>query len=149
MRQFTIIALLGASAYAQWYELPLEQNSYSYTKHVRSNTYSTASTVNNGIQIGMNNNLFIQDSQADGASYAYKPGIRGGSIAYDVDLSAMDCGCVAGMYLVEYNDECTQDSLDTNFPQCKTVDVMQANKGGFNVAMNPCNGGSCDAISQC
>lgn len=149
MRQFAVIALLGASTFAQWMELPVQQGSYDYTKYVKSQNYSTASVTGSGIEIGMNNNIFIQNSQTEGSGDSYKPGIRGGSIAYDVDLSAMDCGCVAGLYLVEYGDGCTQDSLDTNFPQCKTIDVMQANKGGFNVAMNPCNGGSCDAISQC
>jgi len=69
-------------------------------------------------------------------SEAYMPGIRGGSIAYDVDLSSMDCGCVAGFYLVEYDGNCTQDPMDGE-PDCKTIDVMQANPYGFNVSANP------------
>ena len=67
----------------------------------------------------MNNNLFIQDSEAAmDEGEAYKPGIRGGSIQYDVDLSAMDCGCVSGMYLVQYDGNCTQDPMDGQ-PDCK------------------------------
>ena len=82
--------------------------------------------------------LFIQNSEhAEGEiSEAYKPGIRGGSISYDVDLSAMECGCVSGMYLVQFDGNCTQDPMDGQ-PDCKTIDVMQANPYGFNVAANP------------
>ena len=34
-------------------------------------------------------------------------------------------------------------------PSCPSIDVMQANPYGFNVAAHPCKNGSCDAQSQC
>ena len=37
----------------------------------------------------------------------------------------------------------------TSDPSCASIDVMQANKYGFNVAAHPCANGTCDAASQC
>ena len=34
-------------------------------------------------------------------------------------------------------------------PQCATIDLMEANRHGFNAASHPCVGGQCDLISQC
>lgn len=61
-----------------------------------------------------------------------------------------DCGCVSGLYLVAGdNVNCTQDPKDNNDVNCPSIDLMQANNYGFNVAANPCAGGNCDALSQC
>ncbi len=138
MRHFAVIAVIATSAFAQFMDLNVRQGSTDYTKYVESQVWSTASVSadKQSVTIGMNNNLFIQNSPEDGSNNAYKPGIRGGSIEYDVDLSSMDCGCVSGMYLVQFDNGCTQDPLDGQ-PNCKTIDVMQANPYGFNVAANP------------
>ena len=34
------------------------------------------------------------------------PWLLGGSIEYDVDLSSMESGCVAGVYMVKVSDQC-------------------------------------------
>ena len=79
-----------------------------------------------------------------------KPAIRGGALEYTVDLSNFGCGCVAGVYAVAVNDFCNnEDGMTTNNPQCASIDIMQANPYGFNVAAHPCSNGTCDARSQC
>ena len=92
----------------------------------------------------------IKNEPWDGESNAYRPLVRGGSVHYDVDLSQMECGCVAGLYLVPANGQCGgEEAADLSNSTCQNIDVMQANKAGFNVAANPCANGNCDAISQC
>lgn len=44
--------------------------------------------------------MTLKAEDIDGADYVQALSLRGGSLSYDVDLSEMDCGCVAGMYLV-------------------------------------------------
>jgi len=60
----------------------------------------------------------------------------------------MGCGCVAGAYMVQLGNGCTKEPL-TGDPQCKSIDLMQADKYSFNASANPCDGGQCDPISQC
>jgi hypothetical protein len=37
---------------------------------------------------------------------------------------------------------------DVTVPQCQTIDLMEANREGFNVASHPCAFGTCDDVSQ-
>ena len=52
------------------------------------------------VTIANNNSLFLRNSKSLSEEAMYEPMLRGGSIEYDVDVSAQDCGCVAGVYLV-------------------------------------------------
>lgn len=45
--------------------------------------------------------MTVKAEAMDGSEYSQELSLRGGSFTYTVDLSEMDCGCVAGMYLVE------------------------------------------------
>jgi hypothetical protein len=81
---------------------------------------------------------------------AYKPRIRGGAIEYKVDLSSVECGCVSGVYLVALRHYgCNFEDERGPTAECNSIDVMQANPYGFNVAANPCAHGHCDAQSMC
>lgn len=82
----------------------------------------------------------------DDINLALKPKLLGGAISYTVDISAMDCGCVAGLYAVRTSDKCSNEPIE-GMPQCHSISLMQANHGGFNVAAHPCKNGKCDAIS--
>jgi len=75
----------------------------------------------------------------------------GSSIEYDVDVKEVNSGCVAGIYLVESdNNRCSPNTNQGNgLPQCRSIDVMQANAYGFESKAHPCSNGTCDAISQC
>lgn len=54
----------------------------------------------NGITIPYNNRASLFRTQNMDPTQFYKPNLLGGSVEYDVDLSASNCGCVAAFYLV-------------------------------------------------
>ena len=66
---------------------------------------------------------------------------------FDVNVSDVGCNCAAGVFLVNLDDDQCKwgnyDELDTR-PQCPTVDVMVANKSGFNTEAHVCENGACD-----
>jgi len=67
----------------------------------------------------MNNNAWLRWEKNDSLSdnSVWKPGVRGGSISYDIDLSKVGSGCVSGVYLVESdNSRCSDNPLDTDSP---------------------------------
>ena len=87
----------------------------------------------------------------DGKAFLYQPFLRGGSVQYDVDLSTVGCGCTAGVYAVNSSGYCSPENgeIDSDRPQCMSMEVMQANVSGFQTKMHPCANGTCDAVSQC
>jgi hypothetical protein len=122
------------------------------TMHFRSQDWSTIEVDedNNRVHVPNNNSMLIKKNPYEGENYAFTPYLRGGSIEFTVDLSTVECGCVAGVYAVKLDSQnCTENSLTTEHPQCQSIDVMQANPYGFNTSAHPCNNGTCDAASQC
>jgi len=76
--------------------------------------------------------------------------MKGGALKYKVDLSNTDCGCVAGAYAVSLESGCNPEmDMMSSKPMCSSIDIMQANKYGFEMAAHPCEGGNCDAKSKC
>jgi len=152
MRNFAIAALAAVPAFGQWQwiDFRINNNGSSQLKHFYDGANSSGS-VTGGTQltVGSNSAMFLKDSMDMDVDKVFKPNLRGGSISYDVNLSTVDCGCVAGVYLVKTSETCGQDPMDTDTPMCPSIDVMQANKWGFNVAAHPCANGTCDAASQC
>ena len=152
MRNFAVAALAVVPAFAQWQwtDFPIEVDGTPQVKYFSSRQTSAATVNGNQMDVASNNAIFLKNSMGDDLiSDMFKPYLRGGSISYEVDLSKNDCGCVAGVYLVKTSAECGQSPQEGGAPQCPTIDIMQANPYGFNVQAHPCNGGSCDAISQC
>ena len=86
-------------------------------------------------------------NQAD-IDQVYQPSIRGGSVEYVTNMSNIENGCVSGLYLVKTSDECGFDQ-QTGKPNCRSIDVMQANKYDFNMQVHACNNGECEAETQC
>jgi hypothetical protein len=66
-------------------------------------------------------------------------------------MSGMECGCVAGVYLVATNEYCNIEDPQNNEPQnsCPSVEIMQANNYGFELSTHPCKNGECEATSMC
>ena len=52
--------------------------------------------------------MWIKKSEIGGASGHLEPIVRGGAISYKVDLSQMECGCVAGIYAVRASEWCAE-----------------------------------------
>jgi len=80
--------------------------------------------------------------------------MKGGALQYKVDLSNTDCGCVAGAYAGAYavslDSGCNPEAdMMSSKPMCTSIDIMQANKYGFEMAAHNCEDGSCDAKSKC
>ena len=99
--------------------------------------------------MGANNSMSLQLSQTEDVAANFKPYVRGGSIAYDVNLSAVESGCVAGVYMVETDGRCDPNAEKGSSSQCRSIDAMNANKYGFETQAHPCSNGTCDAVSQC
>ena len=120
----------------------------SVKKHFRPQDWSTCEVDVDAVTVPNNNSIILKNDPYDGSDYDLKPYIRGGAVTYDVDISQVDCGCVAGVYAVRTSEECGEaENRDT--PQCASIDIMQANHAGFNTAAHPCANGECDAMSQC
>ena len=147
------VAILGGAAQATMNQLIVEVDGSDLNTYYQGQQWSTVNEFDaqEGVEIMMNNNIFLKTDQSDTTQSAdLHLDLRGGSMTYTVNLSEIECGCVAGAYLVETdNTTCTQNPYDTTVPQCKSIDVFQANAYGFSVDAHPCTGGSCDAISQC
>jgi len=65
------------------------------------------------VHIHNNNNMLLKNSAWDGVGYVFRPWLKGGHIEFDVDLSHMECGCVAGFYVANNTDgdKCGEESM--------------------------------------
>lgn len=92
------------------------------------------------ITMGIENTAFIRDVTAyDTVDAAYWHAYQGGSVAFDVDVSDVGCGCAAGVYLTALDQEtCSWGArADDAMPTCQSIDLMEANAKGFMTASHP------------
>lgn len=109
-------------------------------------------TSDRSLEIGENNRAFILDLDDASTTWsAHYHNYLGGSVAFDVNVSDVGCGCAAGVYLTTSNDEtCNWSDYDANVtPQCTTIDLVEANMWGFRAGYMPCMDGSCNAAAKC
>ena len=126
MKHFAIAALAAAPAFAQWQwiDWPVTIDGSNVLKHFMTYPTSKGSISGSTLSVDANSAMFLKDSMDNTMEAVYKPGIRGGSIKYDVDVSSVDCGCAAGVYLVQVSETCGQDPMSTDDPMCPSIDVM-------------------------
>lgn len=152
MRHFAS-ALIASMGSAQWINWPITVDGNAKTVYIDSKDWSQANYIQNEVFIGANNSLFVRDTTDETHALwsMYNPYIRGGAVEYDINVSGVQSGCVAGVYLVDTSSDAAgcHEKAQTSEPQCKTIDVMQANRYGFETKANPCDGGNCNAVSQC
>lgn len=84
--------------------------------------------------------LYFSNGPTLDAENYYKPNLLGGSVEFDVDMSPIDCGCNAALYLVrapardwDGTDETTDgfyycDAQGVGGAYCPEFDIMEANK---------------------
>lgn len=62
----------------------------------------------------------------------------------------MECACATGIYLVDTSEPgCSWDAVDgSSEPECSRIELMEANKFGFNSAVYSCEGGVCPSAAQ-
>jgi len=112
--------------------------------------WSYAESTGDRVTVGSNNSLWVRQWESLDESSIWKPmNSLGGSFSFDVDVSSQESGCVAGVYLVDTDDMSCAEVDQYGVPQCKSIDLMQANLYGFETKANPCTNGTCDAVSQC
>jgi hypothetical protein len=149
MKQFACALVVATAAAQSFIDFDVSVNGDTKGMKLSTKDWAYAQTQGDRLTIGGNNSLFLRKTASLDESSVFKPRIRGGSIEYDVQVAGLDCGCVAGAYLVDTdNGSCGEVSQDGT-PMCKSIDMMQANKYGFETKAHPCENGTCDAISQC
>jgi len=99
------------------------------------------------LEMGPNNRAFMYGW--DGEPLTHE--LIGGTLSYDVDIEDVGCACAAGVFAVRLDDDqCTVDSFQAGVvPQCASIDIMEANKYGFNVQSLPKEFDTVDPVSQC
>lgn len=101
MKQFAC-ALIAATAAAQGFiDFDIKVNGTTKGMKLSTKDWAYAEAEGGRVSVGGNNSLFLRKSADLDEDSVYKPRIRGGSIEYDVQVSGLDCGCVAGAYLVD------------------------------------------------
>ena len=122
MRNFAAAALLGVLASAEFSSIEIFEGTVSTTKY-----YVTAEnepSTDSGVLIPVDNIVTLRNSQSTDISEMYRPDLLGGAIEYNVDLSTVGCGCVAGLYAVTANNEHNSDVSTADTPEIPTVDIM-------------------------
>jgi len=119
-------------AQTHWSEI-MQDDSSSYTMAYNGRTYLTES------------------EDWDPNAY-FKPNLLGGSMEYDVDMSAVSCGCNAALYLIgmpgvgadglpfESSDGmhyCDAAAVGGNY--CPEFDIMEANQWAYRACNHECN----------
>jgi hypothetical protein len=145
-KSITLSALAVLAVSGEYLELPIIKDGSEDILYYRSQDWSETWADGKRVSVPNNNSILLKSNAYDGDTMAYKPRIRGGALEYTVDLSSVDCGCVAGVYLVALRHYgCNFEDEKGENAQCNSIDVMQANPYGFNVGVHPCAHGNCDA----
>ena len=110
MQRFAL-ASLAAVASANWFDMQIKVDGNERMVYARSQEWNSqnieTSMGDTCVTVPNNNSMMIKRMDYEGADYALKPWVRGGAISYNVNLSDVDCGCVAGLYMLAVDDWCT------------------------------------------
>jgi len=132
-----------------------------------STSGGSLTTQHDGLGFLTNTNSY--NGQIDPNSF-FKPNLLGGSVEWDVNLSEAGCNCSASVYMVDMPAKtpwgspnpstggdyyCDANSVSGAF--CPEVDLMEANKYAFQLALHKCakpasgtsNYPSCDPTGDC
>lgn len=107
-----------------------------------------------GSTLGVPHNTrgYLAESADGGPESFFRPNLLGGSVEYDVDLSQMECGCIAAFYTVsmpakDWNGNyvagkdghyyCDANKVDGTF--CPEFDIMEANKFAYQTTPHSCD----------
>ena len=104
------------------------------------------------IEIPFGGRLYFSESYSLDPEKFFKPNFLGATVEYDVDLSQLECGCVAAFYLVSMpgrnSDGSFDPSEDTHYycdanqvggVFCPEFDIMEANTYSFRSTPHPCD----------
>jgi hypothetical protein len=105
-----------------------------------------------GIGIPHNTRGYFSETPDASPENFFKPNLLGGSVEFDVDLSQMECGCIAAFYTVsmpakDWNGNYTPgedglyycDANQVGGTYCPEFDIMEANKYAMQVTPHYCD----------
>jgi len=93
---------------ANWLDFKIDIDGKEKTKTIKSKQWSQIEVMDQDhyALVPNNNSFALQNRPRVDEETFFKPYLRGGSMQYTVDLSALDCGCVAGVYAVTIGKNC-------------------------------------------
>ena len=105
-----------------------------------------------GLGIPHNTRGYFSETPNASPENFFKPNLLGGSVEFDVDLSQMECGCIAAFYTVsmpakDWNGNYTPgedgfyycDANQVGGTYCPEFDIMEANKYAMQVTPHYCD----------
>ena len=110
-RSFAIAALVAASVSASYEKMAITVDGSKYNRYFRPQDWSQCSVSADAVRLPNNNSILMKNNPYDGSDYDFQPYIRGGAISYNVDISGVGCGCVAGVYAVQTSKDCGEDPV--------------------------------------
>ena len=107
-KRLSIACTLAVLGEANWLDFKIDIDGKEKTKTIKSKQWSQIEVMDQDhyALVPNNNSFALQNRPRVDEETFFKPYLRGGSIQYTVDLSALDCGCVAGVYAVTVNKKC-------------------------------------------
>ena len=135
----------------EWAALDIEVDGKTEKVYLATPVWFTG-TGGDKIEIPYGGRLYLSDSYSLDPTKFFKPNFLGATVEYDVDLSQLECNCVAAFYLVSMpgkkSDGSYDPSEDTHYycdanevsgVFCPEFDIMEANTYSFRSTPHPCD----------
>ena len=136
-----------ANGYAQ---LNIKEDGKDKTVYIASPSWFTGGG-GDTLSLPEGGRVYLSNTPELSSEGFYKPALLGGAVEYDVDMSQMECGCIAAFYLVRMPAHdwsgnldktdgfwyCDANQVDGEY--CPEFDIMEANKYAFQTTAHPCS----------
>ena len=136
-----------ANGYAQ---LNIKEDGKDKTVYIASPSWFTGGG-GDTLSLPEGGRVYLSNTPELSSEGFYKPALLGGAVEYDVDMSQMECGCIAAFYLVRMPAHdwsgnldktdgfwyCDANQVDGEY--CPEFDIMEANKYAYQTTTHSCN----------
>ena len=135
----------------EWAALNIEVDGETKKVYLATPVWFTG-TGGDKIEIPYGGRLYLSDSYSLDPTKFFKPNFLGATVEYDVDLSQLECNCVAALYLVSMPGKKSDGSYDPSEDKhyycdanevsgvfCPEFDIMEANTWAFRSTPHPCD----------
>ena len=159
MKTFFTAAIAGLAAASPvphlyntngWASLDIKEDGKDKTVYIAAPNWFSGGGGDN-ISIPEGGRVYLSNSPTLDPNNFYKPALLGGTVEYDVDMSSIECGCIAAFYLVRTPAKGWGGSLDktdgfyycdanqVGGEYCPEFDIMEANKWAYQTTTHSCN----------
>ena len=133
-----------------WASLDIKEDGQSKTVYIAAPNWFSGEGGDH-ISIPEGGRVYLSNSPSLDPNNFYKPALLGGIVEYDVDMSQIECGCIAAFYLVRTPAKGWGGSLDktdgfyycdanqVGGEYCPEFDIMEANKYAYQTTTHSCN----------